>query len=96
MTGESDTVKKNNSRPFLLSGTQIAEGSCKMMAISVGMNSEWGEIYSKLITPREATPLQEGLEQMAKQIGYIGTVVAIGVFIILTIRFIVTHSKRNK
>jgi magnesium-transporting ATPase (P-type) len=39
MTGESDTILKNHKNPFLTSGSNIAEGSGRMLAMRVGSNS---------------------------------------------------------
>jgi len=92
LTGESDSIKKDKSRPFMLSGTQVNEGSGVMLVTAVGMNSEWGITYSKLIVPTEDTPLQESLNKLAKTIGYVGTVIAVLVFIVLSIRFIINEA----
>jgi len=90
MTGEPDAIKKNpKTKPFLLSGTQAAEGNGRMLVTAVGMNSEWGITYAKLIVPPEETPLQESLGDLAKKIGYAGTAVAVLVFFVLAIQFIV-------
>lgn len=89
MTGESKTAKKEPNTPFLISGTQISEGNLTMLIIAVGMNSEWGIVYSKLKTELAETPLQENLSQLAKLVGYIGTVVAVLLFTVLIIRYIV-------
>lgn len=48
MTGESDAVKKNQSKPFVISGTKVAEGRGKFIITCVGMNSEWGITYRLL------------------------------------------------
>lgn len=95
MTGESDAVKKNKNKPFMLSGCQVSTGSGTMIITAVGMNSEWGITYSKLIVPREETPLQEKLGQLAKMIGYLGMGVAGLLFLVLTIIFIVEHTGSN-
>lgn len=66
MTGEADPQKKTNSRPFMLSGCQVADGSGRMLVTAVGVNSEWGRTLSKLTEKNEDTPLQEKLDDMAK------------------------------
>ncbi|XP_014668842.1 PREDICTED: plasma membrane calcium-transporting ATPase 3-like [Priapulus caudatus] len=49
LTGESDHVKKNESRdPLLLSGTHVMEGSGKMLTVAVGVNSQTGIIFTLL------------------------------------------------
>jgi Ca2+-transporting ATPase len=66
MTGEADAQKKNSSKPFMLSGCQVADGSGRMLVSAVGENSEWGRTLSKLTEKNEDTPLQEKLDDMAK------------------------------
>ncbi|CAF0797946.1 unnamed protein product [Rotaria sordida] len=54
LTGESDLVKKHESRdPFLLSGTNIMEGSGKMLVLAVGEHSQTGMSFKLLGTAKE-------------------------------------------
>ncbi|CAF3597806.1 unnamed protein product [Rotaria sp. Silwood1] len=54
LTGDSDLIKKNESRdPFLLSGTCIMEGSGKMLVLAVGEHSQMGMIFKLLGTIKE-------------------------------------------
>ncbi|KAG2771804.1 hypothetical protein JG687_00018253 [Phytophthora cactorum] len=46
MTGESDLLAKNRENPFLLSGTKVMEGLCKMLVVCVGESSQAGVIKS--------------------------------------------------
>lgn len=49
LTGESDQVKKSESKdPVLLSGTHVMEGSGKMLVTAVGPNSQAGIIFALL------------------------------------------------
>uniref|UniRef100_A0A1I8F266 P-type Ca(2+) transporter n=1 Tax=Macrostomum lignano TaxID=282301 RepID=A0A1I8F266_9PLAT len=49
LTGESDHVKKSLDRdPVLLSGTNVMEGSGRMLITAVGINSQAGIIFSLL------------------------------------------------
>ncbi|XP_014670937.1 PREDICTED: plasma membrane calcium-transporting ATPase 2-like [Priapulus caudatus] len=49
LTGESDHVKKSETTdPLLLSGTHVMEGSCKMLTVAVGVNSQTGIIFTLL------------------------------------------------
>jgi len=49
LTGESDHVKKNvGSDPMLLSGTNVMEGSGRMVITGVGINSQAGIIFTLL------------------------------------------------
>lgn len=55
---------------FSVSGSTIAEGSCHMLAMRVGSNSEWGKTLEQLQTGEEPeTPLQKKLKKLAFLIG---------------------------
>jgi len=93
MTGESNPIKKSEESPFLLSMTQVAEGSCRMLVVAVGPNSEWGTLYLNLAgTEPQETPLQEKLRVFGRRIGYFGMGVAVLLFVVLLIRFIVEQA----
>lgn len=53
MTGESHVIKKDDQRPFMVSGTVISEGNAEMMVTAVGWNSAWGILYKDLQKPPE-------------------------------------------
>ncbi|XP_055353324.1 plasma membrane calcium-transporting ATPase 2-like isoform X2 [Paramacrobiotus metropolitanus] len=54
LTGESDHIKKSaQNDPTLLSGTNIMEGSAKMVVIAVGLNSQTGIIFKLLGAAKE-------------------------------------------
>ncbi|KAL5013629.1 hypothetical protein ScPMuIL_007899 [Solemya velum] len=54
LTGESDHVKKGeNTKPMLLSGTHVMEGSGKMLVTAVGVNSQTGIIFALLGASQE-------------------------------------------
>ncbi|GMH44859.1 hypothetical protein BSKO_12811 [Bryopsis sp. KO-2023] len=90
LTGESEPIKKNISRkPFCRSGTQVTEGSGKVLLIAVGKNSEWGKTLSLVSGEGDETPLQEKLGELAAAIGKVGFFVAVLSFIVLTIRWMV-------
>lgn len=55
------------------------------MVIGIGPNSQWGKIKSNLVSEAVNTPLQDKLEIMAEQIGYIGLVAAVGTFLAMFI-----------
>lgn len=48
MTGESVAIKKNEENPFLISGTNVTEGTAEMLVTAVGLNSAWGMLYKDL------------------------------------------------
>lgn len=50
LTGESDSVKKGNGNPFILSGTKVMEGSGKMIVTAVGIHSRSGQILKLLVS----------------------------------------------
>nr|GMD70001.1 putative calcium-transporting ATPase 13, plasma membrane-type [Ipomoea batatas] len=72
MTGESDYVEVNhNQNPFLISGTKVVDGYGKMLVTSVGMNTAWGEMMSKISSSSsEETPLQARLNKLTTSIGH--------------------------
>ena len=69
--------------PFLLSGSTLSSGYCKMLITSVGENSRWGKTRAKLAVPSTETPLQEKLNVLAEQIGYLGMGTALATFVVL-------------
>ncbi|XP_021889616.1 calcium-transporting ATPase 1 [Carica papaya] len=48
LTGESEPVDVNATNPFLLSGTKVQDGSCKMLVTTVGMRTQWGKLMATL------------------------------------------------
>ena len=75
--------------PILVSGTQIQTGEGWFLVAVVGKNSCIGIIMSKLVTQIEQTPLQEKLEVIAKDIGYLGMGAAAITVFVLFVRFFV-------
>jgi magnesium-transporting ATPase (P-type) len=88
---EENRTNHDIPSPVLLSGTQIETGEGWFMAIVVGKNSCVGKIYAKLTQEIEATPLQNKLNKIATDIGYIGMIsAAITLFVLFTRFFIET------
>ncbi|KAL3813687.1 hypothetical protein ACJIZ3_014955 [Penstemon smallii] len=59
LTGESEPVMVNAENPFLLSGTKVQDGSCKMLITTVGMRTQWGKLMATLSEGGDdETPLQ--------------------------------------
>ena len=82
--------------PLLMSGTNVAAGEGRMIAIVVGKSSSLGIILETLIVRPEVTPLQHKLEKIATDIGLFGTYVAMLIIHILLLRyFIEAFTKRN-
>ncbi|EFN50910.1 hypothetical protein CHLNCDRAFT_59377 [Chlorella variabilis] len=93
LTGESDPVKKGGDRhePWVRSGTQVTEGSGRMLVIAVGEQSEWGRTMALVVGEAAETPLQEKLGWLATAIGKLGFIVAVVCFVVLLIRWCITE-----
>nr|DAD42498.1 TPA_asm: hypothetical protein HUJ06_000728 [Nelumbo nucifera] len=90
LSGESEPVNVNHSKPFLLSGTSVRNGSGKMLVTAVGMRTEWGRLMETLSESGEnETPLQVKLNGVATLIGKIGLAFAVMTFLVLVVRFLV-------
>jgi calcium-translocating P-type ATPase len=86
LTGEVEDKPKNvTSDPFLLSGTEATCGQGTMVVIGVGENSQWGRVRAKLVKEEVNTPLQDKLDTLAEQIGYVGMGAAALTFIAMMI-----------
>lgn len=84
LTGESEPVMVTAENPFLLSGTKVQDGSCKMMITTVGMRTQWGKLMATLSEGGDdETPLQVKLNGVATIIGKIGLFFAIVTFAVL-------------
>ncbi|KAK1626228.1 hypothetical protein QYE76_000543 [Lolium multiflorum] len=85
LTGESEPVIVNEDNPFLLSGTKVQDGSCKMLVTTVGMRTQWGKLMATLSEGGDdETPLQVKLNGVATIIGQIGLFFAVITFIVLS------------
>ncbi|KAK7364974.1 hypothetical protein VNO80_13724 [Phaseolus coccineus] len=95
MTGESDHVEiSRQHRPFLFSGTKVAEGYAKMLITSVGMSTTWGQMMSSISRDiDEQTPLQERLNKLTSSIGKVGLAVAFLVLVVLLVRYFTGNTK---
>ncbi|XP_062098690.1 calcium-transporting ATPase 1-like [Humulus lupulus] len=84
LTGESEPVNANSQNPFLLSGTKVQDGSCKMLVTTVGMRTQWGKLMATLSEGGDdETPLQVKLNGVATIIGKIGLFFALVTFAVL-------------
>ncbi|KAM0028399.1 putative P-type Ca(2+) transporter [Helianthus debilis subsp. tardiflorus] len=95
MTGESDQIDVNAvSNPFLISGAKVADGHCRMLVLSVGMNTTWGKMMSSITGDNnEQTPLQSRLNKLTSSIGKVGLAVAILVLVVMLIRYFTGSTK---
>ncbi|KAK8716622.1 hypothetical protein V6N13_043927 [Hibiscus sabdariffa] len=74
----------NADNPFMLSGTKLQDGSCKMMVTSVGMRTQWGKLMATLTEGGDdETPLQVKLNGVATIIGKVGLFFAVVTFAVL-------------
>ncbi|GER24876.1 calcium-transporting ATPase [Striga asiatica] len=98
MTGESDHVEVNSSRnPFLLSGSKVADGYSRMVVVSVGMNTAWGEMMSSITRDvNEQTPLQERLDRLTSSIGKVGLAVAFFVLLVMLVRYFTGNTEDER
>jgi len=84
LTGESEPVNVSDLNPFLLSGTKVQDGSCKMLVTTVGMRTQWGKLMATLSEGGDdETPLQVKLNGVATIIGKIGLFFAVVTFSVL-------------
>ncbi|KAL3525601.1 hypothetical protein ACH5RR_013973 [Cinchona calisaya] len=84
LTGESEPVIVSAENPFLLSGTKVQDGSCKMLITTVGMRTQWGKLMATLSEGGDdETPLQVKLNGVATIIGKIGLFFAVVTFAVL-------------
>ncbi|CAA0814361.1 Calcium-transporting ATPase 2- plasma membrane-type [Striga hermonthica] len=84
LTGESEPVVVNDESPFLLSGTKVQNGACKMVVTTVGMRTQWGKLMATLSEGGDdETPLQVKLNGVATVIGKIGLFFAVVTFSVL-------------
>jgi len=90
MTGEPVAVRKSEKDYRLMSGTKVTDGNGQMIITSVGLNSLWGKTQESLNQDKpRPTPLQELLDELAGQIGKLGMICAVIVFVILCIYWVI-------
>ncbi|KAK4841100.1 hypothetical protein QYF36_025826 [Acer negundo] len=84
LTGESEPIMVSAENPFMLSGTKVQDGSCKMMITTVGMRTQWGKLMATLSEGGDdETPLQVKLNGVATIIGKGGLFFAVVTFAVL-------------
>eukprot|EP01130_Rhizamoeba_saxonica_P000271 TRINITY_DN10247_c0_g1_i1.p1 TRINITY_DN10247_c0_g1~~TRINITY_DN10247_c0_g1_i1.p1 ORF type:complete len:1017 (-),score=288.01 TRINITY_DN10247_c0_g1_i1:34-3084(-) len=89
MTGEPVPIRKKPEDPHMMSGTMVSDGRGTYLATAVGLNSEWGATMAQMSESPEDTPLQKKLDELVLLIGKIGLAVAILVFIVLFIYWLI-------
>eukprot|EP01061_Rhynchopus_euleeides_P037768 TRINITY_DN647_c1_g1_i1.p1 TRINITY_DN647_c1_g1~~TRINITY_DN647_c1_g1_i1.p1 ORF type:complete len:960 (+),score=320.38 TRINITY_DN647_c1_g1_i1:209-3088(+) len=84
VTGECDEIhKETEGDPFLVSGTNLLEGSGYGLVVAVGVNSVSGSIALVTRATKKQTPLEEKLERLADRIGQFGLAAATATFLVL-------------
>lgn len=99
ITGESDKLVKtcdlekmnNKTNPFVISGTQVIDGSGLMLVTAVGCNSSSGRIADITDSEVDDTPLQEKLKNVADKIGDYGLMAAIFIGVVLVFKDILVR-----
>ncbi|KAJ3214537.1 hypothetical protein HDU67_001507 [Dinochytrium kinnereticum] len=90
-TGETDAIKKGDDHdPFIVSGGKVTEGIGKYVVTGVGVHSFFGKTMMALRTEDEDTPLQVKLDGLAERIAKLGAAIAILMFVVLLLKYIVT------
>ncbi|CAI5514639.1 unnamed protein product, partial [Closterium sp. Naga37s-1] len=93
ITGESENMHKDEANPFILAGCTIMDGFGEMMVTAVGMRTEWGKVLATITEDSdEPTPLQVRLTRVAELLGIMGITVGVLIFLILSIRYLVTDA----
>jgi len=87
LTGESILIRKNDTDPWFRSGSIIAEGNAKMIAVAVGEKSEFGRTIALIQTEAESTPLQKKLIRFVKYCALIAIIVSVTVFVAQMVRW---------
>ncbi|XP_057961065.1 putative calcium-transporting ATPase 13, plasma membrane-type [Malania oleifera] len=77
----------NNENPFLFHGAKVSNGNGSMLVTSVGLNTTWGEMMSKLTHAPNKTPLQTQLDKVNARTQVIGLLISIINLIVLYVRF---------
>jgi len=111
-TGESDIIKKKPADevfkaienresvkkldPFILSGSRVMEGVGTYMVTSTGVHSLYGRTMMSLSEDPEITPLQSKLNVIAEYIAKLGGAVALLLFLVLFIIFLVRLPRQYK
>ncbi|KAL2130649.1 hypothetical protein VTI74DRAFT_6112 [Chaetomium olivicolor] len=104
-TGESDIIRKKPADevfaaienhenlkkmdPFIQSGSRVMEGAGTFMVTSTGIHSSYGKTMMALNEDPEITPLQSKLNVIAEFIAKLGGAVALLLFLVLFIIFLV-------
>jgi Ca2+-transporting ATPase len=84
-----DKCDQSKLDPFIISGSKVSEGIGTYLATGVGVHSSHGELMLALKDEAPPTPLQVKMLLLAQQIAKLGGTVAMLLFVVLFIRFLV-------
>ncbi|KAL2150881.1 hypothetical protein VTH82DRAFT_7444 [Thermothelomyces myriococcoides] len=109
-TGESDIIRKKSADevyaaiengenlkrmdPFIQSGSRVMQGAGKFLVTSTGVHSSYGKTMMSLNEDPEVTPLQSKLNVIAEHIAKLGGAVALLLFLVLFIIFLVRLTRQ--
>ncbi|OVA20182.1 Cation-transporting P-type ATPase [Macleaya cordata] len=75
--------------PFLCSGTRVIDGSAQMLVTSVGKNTEWGEMMSRVNhDSKKHTLLQVRLDKLNNYVQNIGLCLVLLILVVLLLRYL--------
>lgn len=78
LTGETCSIKKSiEEDPFIISGTQVVDGTGRILVLAVGVNSVHGQSLERLQVEQVDTPLQVKLGRLAETIARYGLLFAV-------------------
>ncbi|KAI9006437.1 PMCA-type calcium-translocating P-type ATPase [Hyaloraphidium curvatum] len=90
-TGESDQIRKNlDGDPFVLSGSNVTDGTGKFVVCCVGERSYSGTTMMALRTDTGQTPLEVKLDGLAEDIAKLGAIAAFTMFVSVSVKYVVT------
>ncbi len=87
LTGESDTIKKSDRNPFILSGTKVVNGTGEILVTCVGTHSLNGKTLLSLSLESEDTPLQKKLSRLTDLIAKFGIGASLFMVLILIVAY---------
>ncbi|KAL7244406.1 hypothetical protein ACSBR1_016621 [Camellia fascicularis] len=75
----------DDQNPFMFHGAKVINGKGKMLVVSIGKDTVWGEMMSNVINA--SNPLQVQLDQLNNCIQTIGVLITIIILVVLFLRF---------
>ncbi|KAL7244412.1 hypothetical protein ACSBR1_016627 [Camellia fascicularis] len=75
----------DDQNPFMFYGEKVINGEGKMLVVSIGKDTVWGEMMSNVINA--SNPLQVQLNQLNSCIQIIGVLITIIILVVLFLRF---------